>query len=204
MSPNMSPDADTQQQRPLRGVCCVPVISDVRQQAMRTAFHWVVIAILVVVGLWGFIAFGQLFREKMPAFLCLWILTPVIALWLNTETVIGGISISSLKAARAFLIGAAIVLSFDSFTHFDRIRDALGTQFVDGYEVTYSEDTDEYSRPFRTSAVSTDHWYSRFELWVFEWVFLGSCLVIPYVVWRASTRAVERGLQRKSGHDEAA
>ena len=97
-----------------------------------------------------------------------------------------------------------VSISFASFSHYDRIRDSLGKQFVDGYEVGYYEDTDEYGRLFRAADVSTQHWYSRFGLWLFEWVFLGMCLALPYVTWRLASRAVDKAIRQVSAYDDSA
>lgn len=170
---------------------------------MRTVFHWIMIASLLVLGLWAVVIFGQLFRSHMTEFLLLWFFIPVVAFWLNTNPVRYYLSISSLKIARTILFGVVIVLSFASFAHYDRVRDYLGQQFVEGYEVKYYEDSDDNGRPTTAADVSTEHWYSRFGLWLFEWIFLGACVVLPYVTWRASSRAVENATQQRTAHDDA-
>ena len=145
---------------------------------------------LLILGIWSLGVYGKLFRTHMPVFLFLWFFIPVIALWLNTGAVRSAFSISSLKIVRNFLLGAVISLSFASFVHYDLIRDFIGQRIVDGYEVRYYEDTDEYGRTSMAADVSTDHWYSRLGLWLFEWGFLGICAAIPYATWLATNRAI--------------
>lgn len=162
------------------------------------------VATLFVLGLLAVAGFGQLFRAYISVFIFLWLFMPVVAFWLNTQPVLSTFSISSLKIARAFLFAVVLVTSFASFAHYDRIRDSLGQQFVEGYEVGYYEDTDEYGRPSIAANVSTEHWYSKFELWLFEWTFLGACVALPYVTWRAASRAIDKAIRQGSAHDDAA
>lgn len=126
------------------------------------------VATLLVLGLGAVAVCGQFFRAHMPVFMFLWFFMPAVAYWLNTQPILSTFSISSLKVARAFLFGVVIAISFASFAHFDRIRDSLGQRFVEGYEVSYDEDTDEYGRPTTATNVSMEHGYSKFGLWLFE------------------------------------
>jgi hypothetical protein len=165
---------------------------------MQRFFHWIVVAVLVLVGLWGLIVYGELFRAHMQLFLFLWLFLPVVALWLKTKRVRSAFTISGLKATRNLLVAVTVSISFVSFTHYDRIRDAIGHRFVSGYYVSYYEDTDDYGRPYRASEPHTAHWYSRFGLWMFEWLFLGACVGLPFIIWRSVNSAVDEAVKERN------
>jgi hypothetical protein len=88
---------------------------------MQRFFHWIVVAVLVLVGLWGLIVYGELFRAHMQFFLFLWLFLPVVVLWLKTKRVRSAFTISGLKATRNLLVAVTVSISFVSFTHYDRI-----------------------------------------------------------------------------------
>ncbi len=166
---------------------------------MRIVFHCIMVVTLVVVGCGTFIIYGQIFRAYMPFFLFLWFFLPVVALWLNTQSVwSSGFSIFELKVLRALLVAVVVLFSFTFFANYNHIRDYVGQRLVDGYQVEYYTDTDEVGRPHRAASVSTSHWYSRFGLSLFECAFLGACVVLPYVTWRAANRAVKKATKEAS------
>lgn len=170
---------------------------------MHTVFHWIMIATLIGIGVWAWMVFGQLFRAHMIAFLFLWLFLPVVALWLNTQAVLSQLSVSSLTVVRGLLFGIVAATSFCFLIEYDHIRDSLGQQFIAGYEAHYYEDANEYGRPFMAVDISTGHWYSRFGLWLFEWAFLSAGFVLPFLTWRAASRAVDKAIQYHSPHDDA-
>ena len=171
---------------------------------MHTVLHWAMVAALVILGVFALSIYGELFRAHMLFFLFVWVFVPVVASWLSSAPVLSALSISSLKMTRALLVGIVISLSFISFADYDRIRDSVGERLVDGYVATYSDDTDDYGRPTRSADVSTSHWYSKLGLWVFEWIFLGACVLLPYATWRMASRAVDEAIRRNAAHDAAA
>lgn len=158
---------------------------------MRTIFHWLVVAILVALGLWALMIYGELFRAHMPAFMFLWIFVPVVAWWLNTSRMRSQFPVAALKVFRAILLTVVVLVSVGAFAHYDRIRDAIGQRYVDGYHVAYYEDTDDSGRPIRTGIVRTAHWYSKLALWLFEWLIVAACLALPFMTWFNSTRAIK-------------
>lgn len=157
---------------------------------MHRFLHWVVVAVLVIIGIWGLMVYGKLFRQHMQFFLLLWFFLPIVALWLCTKRVRSSLTIARLKNIRNLLLAVVVSISFVSFAHYDRIRDAVGHKFVSGYYTSYYEDTDDYGRPYSASEPHTAHWYSRFGLWLFEWLFLGACISLPFITWKGANSAV--------------
>lgn len=157
---------------------------------MQRFLHWVVVGVLVIVGIWGLMVYGELFRHHMKFFLFLWFFLPIVALWLSTKSVRSTLTIASLKTIRNLIMAFIVSISFVSFAHYDQIRDAVGHKFISGYYVSYDEDTDDYGRPYRASEPHTEYWYSRFGLWLFEWLFLGACIFLPFITWKGANSAV--------------
>lgn len=162
---------------------------------MQRIFHWAVVGVLIVIGIWSIGAYGELFRAHIRFFIFLWFFLPVVALWTRTKQVRSSVSVSGLKTLRNALMSVSVVISFASFAHFEQIRDAVGHAVVEGYYVTYYEDTDDSSRPYRGSELHTAHWYSRAGLWLFEWLFLGACVGLPSITWVGANGAVKKTIE---------
>lgn len=171
---------------------------------MRTVFQWVITGILIIIGFWAISIYGELYRAHTPIFLFLWLFLPLVALLLNFRPIRSAFSVSSLKIIRGLLVAVVVLFSFGSFSNYDHIRDALGERFVDGYAVRHYEVSDEYGRAAVATTVSTIHWYSRFALWFFEWIVLALCAALPYVTWRAATRAVDEAIRESSQNETGA
>jgi hypothetical protein len=146
---------------------------------------------LIAVGLGALMVYGEVFRAHMPAFLFLWVFLPVVAWWLNTPRMRSQFPIAALKVFRGILLTVVVLISVASFSHYDRIRDAIGERYVEGYRVLLYEDTDDYGRPVRTGVVQTAHWYSKLALWLVEWLIVVACLALPFLTWFNATRAIK-------------
>lgn len=165
---------------------------------MQRTFHWAVVAVLIVIGIWTISAYGELFRAHIRFFMFLWFFLPVVALWIGTKHVRSSLSVSGLKTVRNGLISISVAISFASFAHFEQIRDAVGHALVEGYYVTYCENTDDSGRPYRDSEPHTAHWYSRAGLWLFEWIFLGACVGLPTITWVGANGAVNKAVEESN------
>jgi hypothetical protein len=157
---------------------------------MRQILHWAVVALLIFTAFAGIAVAGEVFRAHMGFFIFVWVLCPIVAVWLVSNRVRGTFTPSGLKAARNILMAIVVSISILSFTHYEKIRDAVGRRFVSGYYVTYVEDTDEEGRPFRASVPHTDHWYTRVALGLAEVCILGAWVTLPVITWRTANRAV--------------
>jgi hypothetical protein len=162
---------------------------------MKRLFHWAVVTVLILVGIWGLGVYGDSFRSHTAFFLILWALLPVIAQWIGTKRIRTAYTVFGLEVMRNILTGIAVAVAFGAFTFHDRIRDAVGHRFVDGYSVTYYEDTDDSGRPYRASEPHTAHWYSRLGLWSFECFLLGACGLIPAITWTGANNAVKEAVR---------
>lgn len=151
----------------------------------------IVIAVLSLVALVALFSLGEGFRVHTAVFILFWLCTLFAALLLRTEHIRSRLSIPILRVFRGALVGLAAFLSFASFANYDRIRDAVGRELIDGYTVTHYEDTDDAGDPYTASRASTSHWYSQFGLWVLEWVFVVLWLVVPYAVWVILSSAIK-------------
>jgi hypothetical protein len=166
---------------------------------VRNLFHWLMVAAIVVMALLFMGLFGEIFREHIRWFLMLWFFLPILAFWLGTKAVRQNISLSRLLLARVVLTCTVAVISFAFLVHLNEVRDAVGKRFVEGYQVTYSEDTDDFGHPIKTPAIATDHWYSRFGLYAFNLGFILLCLGLPVVTWVACSRAIKASEHDNTG-----
>jgi hypothetical protein len=157
---------------------------------MRQILHWAVVALLIFTAFAGIFVAGEMFRAHMGFFIFVWILCPIVAVWLASDRVRGTFTLSGLKAARNILMAIAVSISIGSFAHYEKIRDAVGRRFVSGYYVTYVEDEDDEGRPFRASVPHSDHWYTRVALDLAEVCILGAWVTLPMITWRMANRAV--------------
>jgi hypothetical protein len=86
-------------------------------------------------------------------------------------------------------------LSFATLFDYDQVRDSIGEHYVSGYmalrgDVEYGEN----GQPYRATDVYTDHWYSKFALWLLEWFFLAACVGLPILTHKAVRRGARNSL----------
>jgi hypothetical protein len=71
------------------------------------------------------------------------------------------------------------------------VRNSIGEHYVSGYlalrgDVEYGEN----GQPYRPTDVYTDHWYSKFALWLLEWLFIFACFGLPFLTHKAVKRGI--------------
>jgi hypothetical protein len=134
----------------------------------------------------------ELVSDNISFFILLWFYLPIIALWLNTQTVRYAVSLSSLKVARGVLVATVVYISLilcAGYGIYYHIRDYIGNHFVDGYSVIYYNDGE-----MTISNISTSHWYARFGLWLFGFAFFGVGILLSLITWYAANCAVGKKL----------
>jgi hypothetical protein len=157
---------------------------------MRPILHWAVVAVLISTAFAGIFVAGEVFRAHKGFFIFVWVLCPIVSVWLASNRVRGTFTLAGLKAVRNILMAVVVSISILSFANYERIRDAVGRRFVSGYYATYVEDEDDEGRPFRVSVPHTDHWYTRVALDLAEFCILGAWVTLPVITWRTANRAV--------------
>ena len=168
-----------------------------RQRIVAKMFHWLMIIMCIVASLWLLRIYGETFQAHLGLFVLLWFLLPSLALWFGSRFMRPKFSTANLSLVRWVLMSGVILISFSFvFCHgYDGVRDAVGHRFVEGYKVYYNEveDTDEYGRPWHDTAREfyTDHWWAKLGLYVVEGSLLILSVGLPYLTWRACTRAIE-------------
>ena len=119
-------------------------------------------ALVILLGLAAVPISGALFRSYPRFFLFLWLFIPVIAFWMRVERARFGLSVHTLKIVQGVILISVCWLSFVFFAEFPHIRAYVGRHFVDG----------------------------DFGLWLFEWLFIVACAVIPFATWRVTSSTV--------------
>lgn len=165
-------------------------------------FHWLIIAVVVVVAFWLMLVCGEIFRAHLQAFLFLWFFLPIMAFWLGSKYMRSDFTISSLTATRTLLTCIMAFISMGFFANYEHIRDTVGYHFIEGYRVSHYEDTDDFGRSYLDSEVHTGHWYSKFGLWLFEIAWLLLVVLLPCVTWVGCTKGIE-ALKRENTENEA-
>ena len=79
------------------------------------------------------------------------------------------------------MVYISLILCFGNGIY-HHIRDYIGNHFVDGYSVIYYNDGE--------MTISTSHWYARFGLWLFGFVFFGVGILLSLITWYAANCAV--------------
>jgi hypothetical protein len=151
-------------------------------------FNWLMIGATVALVPMLLMIYGEVFRAHITLFLILWFFIPMLAIWFNVKSVRMELQISSagLSSVRMLLTCLVYLISFAFFAHHKEILDTVGYQFIDGYYVSYE------------GVGTATHWYSRFGLWLIEWLFFLLCVMLPFVTWIAGTRAVEASNRDKA------
>lgn len=162
---------------------------------MNRLFHYFVITILIILGLCCFFFFGKIFSLYIPFFLFLWFSLPIIAIWLkskHSKRVRSALSIGGIKFLNAILLAIAFILSLSFLISYEQIRDTVGKKYVEGYYVTDYETTGDSGETIEATAPHTAHWYSRFGLWLLEWLYLGLCIGIPLITMSNTEEALQQ------------
>jgi hypothetical protein len=135
--------------------------------------------------------FGLAFRASPWIFLILWILIPCLTWLIKNKNIYSIFTVTGLKFFRICSIVAIVSISFLFFTHYDYLRDIIGSKFIDGYSVDYCPDYDDFGRRWLNADVSVDKFYMKVVLWLSQWIFLAFCLGLPFLTWKGITKAIE-------------
>jgi hypothetical protein len=162
---------------------------------MRIAIHsFVIVAILVASG-WSLVIFGEVFYHHTYFFLYIWILIPVVALWLGTTFVRSELTVPKLVLLRAALIGSILAIEFVAIAYYSKVRHEIGTTFVPGYYEYYGDTTDANGETHRILKGTTTGTMSSIGLWILQACFVGACVIVPAVTWYGANRAVDKKTQ---------
>lgn len=138
-----------------------------------------VVGLLIIAGL-----AGELFRAYPAGFFIIWIAIPTFTTIFRCSKYKDSLSKKFSKWIRTISVSLAIGISFCIFVHFDKIRDEIGHEYIKGYDSEYYPDADDYGRPAQGVRVYTSHWFGKFILWLFEWLYIILCIAIPIVTWK--------------------
>jgi hypothetical protein len=184
-----------------RSPCAIRHQGTLRAQ-MRKLFNYLMVLTVGLIAIWLVSLCIELFAAHLLGCILLWLLIPIIALWLNSRFIQERLGQSALQRTRLLLTVPVVAISLFCFSDYNHIRDVVGHRYVSGYEVSYEEDTDEFGRPYMASRVATTNWYSGVGLWAFGWLFVLACLLLPGITWEAATRALTRRRGSDSANDD--
>ena len=144
-----------------------------------------ILGLLSIVGLLVLAAVvGDLFRAYPTVFFVLWFAIPIFVIILRYSKYNELLSRKSAKWLRIISVSVVIGVSFCIFSNFNHIRDRIGYENIKGYYSEYYPDTDEYGRSTQGVSIHTSHSLGKLILWLFEWIFVILCFVIPVVTWK--------------------
>jgi hypothetical protein len=160
---------------------------------VKKALGIMVWALIIGFSVWLLGLFGDAYRAHMWGFIALWFMLPIFAYYVTHSAVEGNPSVA--KSLNVAFVAVSVLLSFVGLFDFDQVRDSIGKHYVSGYmalrgEVEYGEN----GQPYRPTDVYTDHWYSKFALWLLEWFFLAACVGLPILTHKAVLRGARNAL----------
>jgi hypothetical protein len=88
------------------------------------------------------------------------------------------------------LTTVAVLIAFVLFANYENLRDQFGERYIQGYQVTYYTDSDDYGRPTRESDIHAHNFSAQVFLWLAQWVLIAFCIGVPILTWKVSSIAV--------------
>jgi len=160
---------------------------------LKKAFGITVWVLVIGFSLWLLGIFVDAYRAHTWGFIALWFMLPIFAYYITHAAVEG--NPSAARSLNVSFVAASILLSFATLFDYDQVRDSIGEHYVSGYialrgDVEYGEN----GQPYRPTDVYTDHWYSKFALWLLEWFFLAACVGLPILTHKAVRRGARNAL----------
>lgn len=141
---------------------------------------------------------GDAFRKVPLAFFVLFLLCPFFAWCLRSgslDSVLTDVRYSGLKG---LLLGISVAIAFLFFAHYDFLRDYFGSRYLDGYSVQQFEDIDDLSGRRYMSTVASANGFSKVVIiYLFQWLFFGLCVGVPYLTWRIAGKSIDVARTRK-------
>lgn len=155
----------------------------------KKVFHIFMISSLLILGL---LLFKVLTRHYWLLFF-VWLILPLIQVWIASDLVRSEISIELRSVARNFLLACAIGLSIINLGNYENIRHSLGYQLIDEYRVVKSYECESPENGYGLPAgsppevcfiedLSRVSWYSKVFLYLSEWGFMFLVIAIPSIV----------------------
>jgi hypothetical protein len=146
---------------------------------IKNAINIVMNVIVLGVAVWLIIQFHIERYFHLRFFFYLWLIIPIIAIWMNSEAVKVNFTILGFHHIRTILLYIEILLSILLFLNYDTMRDYVGYNYIEGYSVQYHED----GNGNLSSSASTGHWYSGIGLSLLTLVFLVFLICFPLLIW---------------------
>lgn len=132
------------------------------------------ITVLIIILIWLFGIYNDLFRTYVRMFFMLWLFIPILSLWLSSHFIQSKSSMNSLTTIRIFLITIALIISLSYLVHVFNYREMLYTsshmEIVDWLEKIH---------------------FSGYE-WLFQLIIIVLCFLIPSLTWLLSSKAIEK------------
>ncbi len=131
---------------------------------------------------------GKIFRIFMVPFFVFWIIIPLGLMFFSNENYLlkyeHRVSKKLLDKVRTVLMALVVSISFMFFAHLDFIINKIGSKYVEGYSVYYSEDVDDYGRSQSVPNYSAGNWTGKLIIQVIGGAILVLCIGIPVVAWK--------------------
>jgi hypothetical protein len=143
-------------------------------------------------------ATGGVYRKFLVLWVCLWLLTPVIAFIVGTGKLDAYLTEKGMKSLYVWLMVFAVVMSFILFFD-DDLRVRFGHYFFKGSKFwiadTGMEDDDGNPETAYTFYAPTA--WGRFVLRAFNWVKMGLCVLLPLILHKSFEHAIRVQEQKR-------
>jgi hypothetical protein len=156
--------------------------------------------VLGIVGLVSFllimILVSEIYRRFQMLWVCLWLSTPAMAYVVGSRRLDPHLTETGFKSLHLWLMVFAVGMSFLVF--FDHsLKANFGHYFFKGSQfwVTDDGDTDDNGNPVASYEYYAPTRWGRFVLGAYDWVVIGLCLLLPFILhmsFQRSFRAKEQ------------
>jgi hypothetical protein len=152
--------------------------------------------VLGIIGLVAFLLFmflaGEVYRKFQVLWAWLWLSIPVIAYIVGTRKLDAHLTEKGMKSLHVWLMVFAIGMSFLVFFDYD-LKAKFGHYFFKGSKFWVADygDTDDEGRPVVSHEYFAPTAWGRFVLSAYDWVKMGLCFLLPYILHKSFEHAID-------------
>ncbi len=151
---------------------------------------WIKTGISIVGFIILLMVLGSAFRSYTLFFVIVWFFLPLVGFIGRHQAFLSLFSRKGITLFRGFLTTVAVLIAFVLFANYENLRDQFGERYIQGYQVTYYTDSDDYGRPTRESDIHAHNFSAQVFLWLAQWVLIAFCIGVPILTWKVSSIAV--------------
>jgi len=141
---------------------------------------------------------GAIYRKFLVFWISLWLFTPGVAYIIGSGKLDDHLTEKGMKAFRVWLMSFSVVMSFIIFFD-DDLRAKFGHYFFKGskFWIDDSGMQDDDGNPMISHYFFAPTAWGTFVLRLFNWVKMGLCLLLPYILHKSFEHAIRVQEQRR-------